>query len=374
MTEVDGGIYIHVPFCRSRCIYCDFYSTTLGEEWKSQYVSALLQEMSLRKDEVSFARASTLYIGGGTPSQLPVSELQRLLAGIQQCYGLEADAEVTVEANPDDVTPAWLAGLQATPVNRISMGVQSLDDDMLRLLHRRHSATGARDAIALCREFGYTNLSIDLIYGLPGQTMDAWKRDVEAALQLNVPHLSCYSLQVEEGTPLMKMVQEGRAEEADEELSLAMYEYLMDTLAAAGYEHYEISNFCKPGWHSRHNSSYWQQRPYLGLGPGAHSYDGKRTRRWNLSDVKAYVAAQGNAPYESEILSDDERYDELVMTRLRTRQGLPLSLLSPKRKDYCLRMAEPYLKSGKMMLDGDFLRLTKSSIFISDALMSDLMC
>lgn len=303
-----------------------------------------------------------------------MQELHRIFAGVKENCPLSADAEVTLEANPDDVSEAWLQGLRQTPVNRISMGVQSFDDAQLRLLHRRHTAQGAQQAAALCRHYGYENLSIDLIYGLPGQTLEAWKHDVEIALQLDVPHLSCYSLQIEEGTPLARSVEEGKLQEADEELSIAMYEYLMDALENAGYDHYEVSNFAKPGRYSRHNSSYWKQQPYLGLGPGAHSYDGQRTRRWNEGDVRAYVNACGNAPHGTEILTDDELYDELVMTRLRTREGLPLQLLAPERKAYCLRMAEPHLKSGKMMVENDFLRLRKSSIFISDALMSDLMC
>ncbi|MBR6047137.1 MAG: radical SAM family heme chaperone HemW [Bacteroidaceae bacterium] len=369
-----GGIYIHVPFCLSRCIYCDFYSTTFDVEWKSQYVSSLMREMASRRGELSGACAHTLYVGGGTPSQLPPEMLLQIFQGVKENFSLADGAEVTIEVNPDDVTPAWLDALQDTPVNRISVGVQSLNDDILRFLHRRHDARGALDAIDLLQSRGYQNISIDLIYGLPGQSFEMWQKDLRQVLSLQVAHLSSYSLQYEEGTRLMSMLKSGQVCEADEELSLAMYEHLMDAAASAGMHHYEISNFCQPGMHSRHNSSYWHQLPYLGLGPGAHSYDGKRLRRWNSSDLKAYVRAAQDVPHEEETLSDDELYDEFIMTRLRTCEGVPLGELSQERRDYCLRMAQPHLESGKMEQKDNCLRLTRSGIFVSDDLMSDLMC
>jgi len=367
------GIYIHIPFCQSRCIYCDFYSTTFGAEWKPQYVSALLREMEMRSDELHNTPVSSLYLGGGTPSQLPVELLQKVFNGIADHFSLTSDAEVTIEVNPDDVTPEFLLALRDTPVNRISMGVQTFDDGLLQFLHRRHNAREALDAVDLLRRFGYQNISIDLIYGLPGQTMKMWQDDLKQTLLLGLPHLSCYSLQFEEGTGLMKALQTGQIRETDEELSLAMYEYLMDATSAAGMQHYEISNFCFPGMHSRHNSSYWNQLPYLGFGPSAHSYDGNRVRRWNLSDLKAYVRAIDIVPHEQETLSDNELYDELILTRLRTREGLPLTLLSKERMNYCIELAKPHLDSGKMEIKDNCLRLTRSGIFVSDDLMSDLM-
>lgn len=367
------GIYIHVPFCQSRCIYCDFYSTTHSDEWKVRYVDALLAEMAARKGEMEGENARTLYVGGGTPSQLAPEELQRILAAAQSAFSLVPDAETTVEANPDDVSDVWLDGLRETCANRISLGVQSLHDKWLSLLRRRHTAQEAQDAVARCRKHGYENLSIDLIFGIPGQTFEEWKVDLDKALALEIPHLSCYSMQIEEGTLLGKMVKEGTLKETDEELSLAMYEYLMEATAKAGLEHYEISNFCRPDWHSRHNSSYWTQEPYIGLGPGAHSYDGKRRRRWNLPGLKEYVSTKGDAPYEEEVLSDDELYDELVFTRLRTAKGLPLHLLSEEKKGYCMKMSEPHLKNGRLILENDVLKLAKSGIFVSDDIVSDLM-
>lgn len=374
MTERVAGIYIHVPFCQGRCIYCDFYSTTEGEEWKSRYVDALLAELRMRRDELSLARVHSIYIGGGTPSQLPARALSGILNEVCRLYPVDSDAEVTVEANPDDVTPEWLAALSHTPVNRLSMGVQSFDDALLRLIRRRHTAQQAVRAVEQAARHGISNVSIDLIYGLPTQTMEQWQADVRQALALDVQHLSAYSLSYEEGTPLWRMLEQGRIEEADEELSLCMYEHLIDSTRAAGFTHYEISNFCRPGRHSQHNSAYWHGVPYLGFGPGAHSYDGMRTRRWNLSDLKGYVQAAGSMPpHQSEVLTDDELYDETVMTRLRTSEGLSLDLLTAAYRAYCMAQAEPHLRAGRLEQAGSTIRLTRQGIFTSNDIISDLM-
>lgn len=374
MTERVAGIYIHVPFCQGRCIYCDFYSTTEGEEWKSRYVDALLAELRMRRDELPLARVHSIYIGGGTPSQLPARALAAILNEVCRLFPVDSDAEVTVEANPDDVTPEWLAALSHTPVNRLSMGVQSFDDALLRLIRRRHTAQQAVCAVEQAARHGISNVSIDLIYGLPTQTMEQWQADVHQALALDVQHLSAYSLSYEEGTPLWRMLEQGRIEEADEELSLCMYEHLIDSTQAAGFTHYEISNFCRPGRHSQHNSAYWHGVPYLGFGPGAHSYDGMRTRRWNLSDLKGYVQAAGSMPpHQSEVLTDDELYDETVMTRLRTSEGLSLDLLTASYRAYCMAQAEPHLRAGRLEQAGSTIRLTRQGIFTSNDIISDLM-
>ena len=374
MTERVAGIYIHVPFCQGRCIYCDFYSTTEGEEWKSRYVDALLAELRMRRDELPLARVHSIYIGGGTPSQLPARALAAILNEVCRLFPVDSDAEVTVEANPDDVTPEWLAALSHTPVNRLSMGVQSFDDALLRLIRRRHTAQQAVCAVEQAARHGISNVSIDLIYGLPTQTMEQWQADVCQALALDVQHLSAYSLSYEEGTPLWRMLEQGRIEEADEELSLCMYEHLIDSTRAAGFTHYEISNFCRPGRHSQHNSAYWHGVPYLGFGPGAHSYDGMRTRRWNLSDLKGYVQAAGSMPpHQSEVLTDDELYDEAVMTRLRTSEGLSLDLLTAAYRAYCMAQAEPHLRAGRLEQAGSTIRLTRQGIFTSNDIISDLM-
>ena len=373
MTKT-GGIYIHVPFCQSRCIYCDFYSTTYGAEWKRSYVDSLKREMQLRREEIDVTRVPSLYIGGGTPSQLPSTLLQEVFRAIQENFTLAKDAEVTIEANPDDVTPEWLAALSQTPVNRISMGVQTFSDSLLRFLNRRHTSHQAIEAVQRCQDAGYSNISLDLIYGLPGQTFEDWCRDVKLLLSLDVPHLSAYALSYEEGTALSKMLQDGKVNEASDELSWQMYEYLMNETAAAGMEHYEISNFAKPGMHSRHNSSYWDGSPYLGLGPGAHSFDGGCVRRSNDTSLKDYVSSTADVPHQKEVLTPEEQYDELVMTRLRTASGLPLSLLTPEQRSYCMEMAEPHIHRGDLVQDGLVLRLSRKGIFISNSIISDLMC
>lgn len=374
MTDSVAGLYIHVPFCRGRCVYCDFYSTTRGEEWKSQYVERLLGEMRARRGELARARVHSIYVGGGTPSQLPPAALARILDEACRLYPVDDDAEITVEANPDDVGGEWLDVLRRTRVNRLSMGVQSFDDRLLRLIRRRHTARQAIRAVERALACGIGNVSVDLIYGLPTQTMEQWQADVRQALALGVRHLSAYALTCEPGTPLAGMLERGSVREADEELSLRMYEHLMDEARAAGFEHYEISNFCLPGWRSRHNSAYWQGTPYVGFGPGAHSYDGRRTRRWNQADLGAYVAAgDGEPPHECEVLTDRELYDELVMTRLRTIGGLPLGLLADDDRAYCTAQAAPHLRAGRLELAQGALRLTRKGIFTSNDIISDLM-
>ena len=287
-----AGIYIHVPFCKSRCAYCDFYSTTCGTLWMERYVAALQREMTVRRAEWHLPKANTLYLGGGTPSCLPVELLQEILHAAATLYPLTDDAEVTVEANPDDVTAQWLRAVGKTRVNRISMGVQTFDDALLALLNRRHDSRQAITAVDACQAEGLHNISLDLIYGLPGQTLAMWERDVRQALSMPISHLSAYALTFEEGTPLARMRDNNKVAEADEELSREMYQRLCLLAAEGGMQHYEISNFARPGCQSRHNSSYWQGEPYFGFGPGAHSYDGQRTRRWNLPDLKRYVASE----------------------------------------------------------------------------------
>ena len=368
-----NSIYIHIPFCKSRCIYCDFYSTTLGQESMTLYVQALKHELTLRRKFIKDSRVHTIYIGGGTPSLLPTDLMQELFATIGEDFSIDGDAEVTIEANPDDVTEEWLKGLEGTPLNRISMGAQTFDDDLLRFLKRRHNAQQITEAVKTCKEAGIKNISLDLIYGIPGQSMSDWQRDVEQALKLDITHLSAYSLSYEEGTRINEMLRSRLVKETDEELSRQMYDYLMCTTNEAGFLHYEISNFALPGFLSRHNSSYWEGTPYLGLGAGAHSYDGLRTRRANLPDIKAYITAKGDVPHETETLSDESLYNEFIMTRLRTSHGIPLEELSEVDSDYCLASAEKHLKHNLMRLKNNHLCLTKKGIFTSNDIISDLM-
>lgn len=377
------GIYIHIPFCRSRCIYCDFFSTTLAESWQLAYVEALGQEIALRaeiSERGTKVQCDTLYLGGGTPSQLTGQTLVRLFSIIEQRLILSDDCEVTIEANPDDVTPEWVALLKQTPVNRISMGVQSFDDEILHFLRRRHSAKQAKRAVELLHDGGFQNLNLDLIYGLPGQTQQQFENDVQEVLSLETSHLSAYALQFESGTPLFAMREKGLVTEADEELSLNCYERLMDLTAQAGMEHYEISNFAYPGFRSRHNSSYWTGSPYIGLGAGAHSYDGHNLRSYNCEDVRRYVEdiGKGILPVTTEHLSPDDLYNECVMLRLRTRDGLRLDAIESEfgteRVHYLLRMAESHLHWGKLQITADkTLCLTRRGLFVSDDIISDLM-
>ncbi len=360
-------IYVHVPFCKSRCYYCDFFSS-VRPDLVQHYVDALCAEARDRRDELERARANTIYIGGGTPSQLTGDQLRLIFAALPEaCEG----AEVTVEVNPDDITPDFVSMLRHTPVNRISMGVQSLDDDVLRIVNRRHRAADAIRAVSLLRKAGYTNLSLDLMYGLPGQTMEKWRHDVDGILSLDIPHLSAYSLQWEDGTVLARMRDRGEVQEADEETALEMYRYLVECTRKCGMEHYEISNFCKPGMFSRHNSGYWREEPYVGLGPGAHSYDGCRVRRSNNADLQTYC--EGCVLYEEEHLTDGELYDEMVMKRLRTSVGICIDEVPAGRVDYMLSMAEKHIRSGRMVLEDGYLRLGSEGIFVSNDIISDLM-
>ena len=372
-----AGIYIHIPFCKTRCIYCDFYST-VRSEWKERYVQALCRELAMRKEYLKGEPVETVYFGGGTPSQLEKRDFRRIFDCLNMHYGLEQCAEITLEANPDDLNDAYTRMLASLPFNRISMGIQTFDEAALRLLRRRHTAVQAAEAVQRCRQSGFTNISIDLIYGLPGETAGQWDRDLQQAVALHPEHISAYHLTYEKGTVLDLMLRQHQVAEVDEEDSRLFFRLLADKLHAAGYEHYEISNFCLPGRHSRHNSSYWKGIPYLGCGPSAHSFNGS-SREWNAASLNRYLQAieAGTRDFEVEPLDTDTRYNEFVITRLRTRWGMPLDVLektfgTPKRA-YCLHMAAPYLQSGKLELDNNVLRLTREGILVSDSIMSDLL-
>ena len=375
------GIYIHVPFCESRCAYCDFYSTTLLRH-RSAYVDMVCRELQLRLPELQGAPIETIYLGGGTPSTLTIEELSSILTSIRNFHLSSFNfqlAEITLEANPDDLTEEYVQGLRTLPFNRVSIGIQSFHDRTLRLVGRRHTAQEAIEAVHRCQRMGLTNISIDLMYGLPGETIDDWAYSLDQAIALAVPHISAYHLTYEEGTRLWRMKEQGIVSPIDEEHSIRAFELLREKLLAAGYEHYEISNFALPGYHSRHNSSYWQGIPYIGIGPGAHSYDGT-DRRWNLSSLTDYIATpEGeDVPHELEHLTTEERYDERIITELRTARGIDLtSLLADFGERYhthCLRCATPYINRGQLVRTADnHLRLTPESIFISDAVMRDLL-
>ena len=404
-----AGIYIHVPFCQSRCAYCDFYSTTLLAHRKA-YVDTVCRELQHRLPELKGEAVKTLYFGGGTPSTLTIEELKRILKApplplprrgdsdspegfntseanwmirpstvTPPWEGLGEAIEITLEANPDDLTEAYVEGLRTLPINRMSLGIQSFHDRTLRLVGRRHTAQEAIDAVRRLQRHGITNISIDLIYGLPGETLDDWACSLDQAIALGVKHISAYHLTYEEGTRLWRMQEQGLVSPIDEKQSVRSFELLREKLLAAGYEHYEISNFALPGYHSRHNSSYWQGIPYIGIGPGAHSYDGQ-CRRWNLSSLTDYIATPQDAdvPHEAEHLTTDERYDERIITELRTARGIDLNTLKAdfgeRYHTHCLHAAAPYIQRGKLIhTEDNHLRLTPESIFVSDAVMRDLL-
>lgn len=392
-----AGIYIHIPFCKSRCIYCDFYSTT-AENKMTEYIDALTRELALRagylQEDGRLPDIETIYIGGGTPSVLDTLSISRILDLIYKVYPVSEKAEITLEANPDDLGRQKIKELSRLPVNRLSLGIQTFDDEKLRLLHRRHKGEQAMEAVRNCQDAGFGNISIDLIYGLPRQTLAEWERDLDRAIRLHTQHISAYSLTYEKGTRIWKMREEQRIKETDEELSLDMFETLIDRLANAGFEHYEISNFALKGFHSRHNSSYWNGIPYLGCGPSAHSFDGSN-RQWNCSSLTAYIenvkACRSKEDFmnaswiEKEILTPNEQYNDCIVTALRTAQGIDVHSLrnrfGNRLADYCLRNAQPHIQRGTLELAGmkkeqtpeGLLRLTRRGIFLSDDIMCDLL-
>lgn len=374
-----AGVYVHIPFCASRCSYCDFFSTLEMKTAGAPYVQALIGEARLRRDELDGEAVRTLYLGGGTPSQLPLLLLSRLIKGLHEVFDLSALEEFTVEANPDDVTPEWCSSLASLGVNRVSMGVQTFEDDILRLIGRRHDARQVLQAVENLRDKGIDNISIDLIYGLPGQTFESWTRTVEQAIALEPQHVSAYGLTYEEGTRLWRQRERGEVKEVPEEDCIEMYKVLVEMLKAAGFEHYEISNFALPSYHSRHNSSYWDETPYLGLGAAAHSYDGK-VRRSNPPDLRAYIdrIAAGGVACEVEEMTLWERYDERVMLGLRTARGVDANRLredfGEEAWNHFSREVHRHILAGNVRREGaSRYVLTADGILLSDSVIRDLM-
>lgn len=367
-----AGLYVHIPFCKSRCSYCGFYSTTLSG-MADDYVDSLCRELRLRNGYLR-EPLRTIYIGGGTPSQLRPDLLERLFNNID----MDCASEVTIECNPDDVTADFATAIGRLPVNRVSMGAQTFNDDRLRFIRRRHCANDVAVAIENLRKVGIGNISVDLMYGFPNETMDDWRSDIQSALALHVEHISAYALTYEEGTPLYNMLKRGFVSEVDDETSRTMYYELIDSLQSAGYEHYEISNFARHGHRSRHNGNYWRQVPYIGIGAAAHSFDGE-SRQWNVSDVEGYIKAIGNneIPAEREWLDANTRYNDTVMLALRTCEGISLTELERlhgrRRLFYCLEQSARYLADGLLIWQNDALRLSREGLFVSDMIMSDLM-
>lgn len=372
-----AGIYLHIPFCKRRCIYCDFYSTTQSDK-RQAYVRTLCQELEQRQDYLQGETVETIYLGGGTPSQLEESDFKQIFDTVYRIYPIGESPEITLEANPDDLTQEYIDMLRSLPFNRLSMGIQTFNETMLERLHRRHTARQAIEAFENCRKAGFQNISIDLMYGLPGETLEIWENDLSQAVCMHPEHISAYHLIYEEGTTLWKLREEHRVKEADEDLSVNLFSRLIHRLKENGYQHYEISNFCQPDKYSRHNSSYWTEKKYLGCGPSAHSYNGT-SRQWNIASLNDYIKGitEGSSVSEIEELDLYTRYNDFVITSIRTCWGMPLGQLKKKFGErlyrYCLQMAQPHLQQGTLEITQETLKLTEQGIFISDGIMSDML-
>lgn len=372
-----AGIYIHIPFCRKRCHYCDFFkSTDLSQ--KARLLAGLIQELKSRASELSSEEINTIYLGGGTPSVLLTDELKELLTTIYEHYPVAPDAEVTLEANPDDLSQAILSALRQIGFNRLSMGIQSFAESDLKLMNRRHGVMQAVQSVNWAKKAGFSNISIDLIYGLPNQTLEEWERNVRIAVELDIQHISAYNLTYHEGTVFYDQLKKGALKELPDELSLEQFQVLVKVLKEAGFEQYEISNFCKPGYYSKHNSSYWKSQKYLGIGPSAHSFD-VSSRRWNVSSIAKYLeGVENNLPYwESEILSEQDRYNDFIITGLRTSWGISEEMIRcsfPTRYfEHFEKYREKYLHLGKVEYHAGKVRISSEGLFISDQILADFM-
>lgn len=372
-----AGIYIHIPYCRKICSYCDFYKVISPDD-KRPLIDALLREAERRKDYTGNENISTIYFGGGTPSVFQINEIEEILNRINVLFPVEDNCEITVELNPDDVGATYFKALKKSGVNRISIGIQSWNDDDLKFLNRRHNTEQSESAIRNALNAGFENIAVDLIYGLPGMTSEAWSGNLEKTTSFDIRHISAYHLTIEPGTALGKMKKEKLIREIDEEDSTNQFNILIEKTEKAGFIHYEISNFGKEGYFSRHNTNYWKQVGYLGLGPSAHSFNGY-SRQWNISDVQKYIAAMaGNRQYyETEELNVRTRFNEYIMTSLRTMWGIDLEyvekVFSKEGYDYIINLAGKFRDYGLMKQEGNCLILTNQGKMISDNIISEFM-
>ena len=372
-----AGIYIHIPFCRQKCYYCDFYKTTNSSR-TADFISALKKEAEFRINYLKGATVKTIYFGGGTPSVLNEHQLSGILSFLDKHFTVAATAEITLEANPDDLTPKYVESLKKAGVNRLSIGIQSFNDLQLKKMNRRHNALQAKASIIQAFESGITNLSADLIYGLPGLTTGQWENDLSEIFKLPVVHLSAYHLTYHQGTPFYTWLKKGTLKELSEAESVKQFHILLDKSSAAGFEHYELSNFARNSLYSSHNKAYWFGEPYLGLGPSAHSFDGN-SRRWNVSHLEAYInGTEKNTPYfEEEQLSDKEKFNEYILTRIRTKWGISLSEIGTLFGDDAAaevkQTTDKFISSGNMTVTEGRYVFTREGLFVSDSLMSEFM-
>jgi oxygen-independent coproporphyrinogen-3 oxidase len=372
-----AGIYIHIPFCKKLCSYCDFYHIITQSD-NEDFIDALIKETSVRKEYIGNEAVSTIYFGGGTPSVLPVKEIKKILDNIRKIYSVEENSEITIEMNPDDIDKNYLQGLKDSAVNRISLGIQSWRDSDLKLMNRRHNAAQAAKALEETIRTGFQNVTIDLIYGIPGLTTSDWSSNLDKSFSYDIKHLSAYHLTIEPGTIFGKMKEKGSLSEIDEEESNAQFQLLIDKTASAGFVHYEISNFGKPGYFSVHNSNYWKQVNYLGLGPSAHSFNGY-SRQWNIRDVKKYIKAMnsGSPFFEREELDKKTRFNEYIMTSLRTMWGIDLEYVErtfdKEGYDYVVNLSGKLIDYGLMKQENKTLVLTNQGKMISDNIISEFI-
>jgi oxygen-independent coproporphyrinogen-3 oxidase len=372
-----AGIYVHIPFCKKLCFYCDFYHLIAPSD-NSGFINALLREITLRKDYLGTDAVKTIYFGGGTPSIFSISDIDRIVSHIGKEFSIEAQNEVTIEVNPDDVTEGYMKDLRNAGFNRVSMGIQSWRDEDLRFLNRRHDSAGARAALSNTLSAGFENISIDLIYGIPGMTQAAWESNLDITFGFDIRHLSAYHLTIEPGTVFGKMLEKGVIAEVDEEMSTQLFNTLINKSEEAGFLHYEISNFGKPGYFSEHNSNYWKQVKYIGLGPSAHSFNGY-SRQWNRNDLKGYIKAMnsGEPEYESEEIDSSKKFNEYIMTSLRTMWGIDLyyieSTFDKESYDYVKNLSLKFREYGLMKLEDNHLILSNQGKMISDNIISEFM-
>jgi oxygen-independent coproporphyrinogen-3 oxidase len=369
-------LYLHIPFCKQACHYCDFHFST-SQKNRKEVLSAMMKELGLRKDELQEKNLKTIYFGGGTPSQLSVDELKFIFDEIANHFSFSADAEITLESNPDDLSNGYLRELKSTPVNRLSIGIQSFRDEDLKMMNRAHNAKEAESVVLRAQDHGFENITVDLIYGIPGLDENAWKKNLEKINQLEVQHLSSYCLTVEPRTALARFVKTGKISPVDDELASKHFQILTQFAKENNFEHYEISNFAKKNFIAKHNSSYWFGEPYLGIGPSAHSFDGE-VRRWNVSNNSEYVKLiSGNKKtFEEESLTENEKFNEFVMIRLRTMWGISKTDLtnkfSEKYLSHFLKESEKWILSSDLQQISNVFSLTEKGKLLADRIASDL--
>ena len=369
------GIYIHIPFCKQACHYCDFhFSTSLKK--KDELVNALTKELKLRKDEFKNSTVETIYFGGGTPSLLTNEELQFLIDAVYKNYKVSNNPEITLEANPDDLSKDRIVELSKSPINRLSIGIQSFFEEDLKLMNRAHNSDEAKACLEEATKH-FDNISLDLIYGIPNVTNEQWIANIEMALSYGVPHISSYALTVEPKTALASFIKKGIIDDVDDEKAHEQFHILKDKLEASGFVHYELSNFGKDGYFSKNNTAYWQGKSYLGIGPSAHSFNGKQ-RSWNVSNNTKYIKAleQNEVPQEVETLTQTDQYNEYVMTGLRTIWGVSLNKVEKDFgtvfKNYLIEHSEVFINQHLLYIEGEYLRVTKKGQFLCDGIASEL--